>query len=101
MQRIDSRTVELTPLEMDIRDDAAEEWDGTTDPYDFIHDRAAQYGGVVQADFADYLAACMRGDSVDGWREGMPFAGSTISHVTEEGYVYLADGRGILPEEGR
>jgi putative lipase involved disintegration of autophagic bodies len=95
MHRIDSRTVELTPLEMDIRDDAAEEWDETTDPVDFIHDRSAMYGGVVQEDFVTWLAVSMRGASVDGWREGQPFAGSTIRRVGTDGVVTLANGRQV------
>lgn len=96
MHRIDSRTVELTELENDIFRDAAEEWDETTDPVDFIHDRAAQWGGVVQEDFVMWLAANMTGRSVTGFETGKPFAGSTITGVRNqrgEVVMVLADGR--------
>ena len=95
MQRIDSRTVELSPLENDIFKDM-EEWDEATDPVSFIHDKSAEYGGVVQEDFVMWLAANVTGRSVTGYETGKPFAGSTIAGLrTHRGKIVmvLADGR--------
>jgi hypothetical protein len=80
MQRIDSRTVQFTLVEMDIRQDT-EDWDETTDPVEFILDTAATYGVTVQEDFVYHLAIDMVAGSTDGFVLGKPFAGSTIEVV--------------------
>ena len=97
MHRIDDRSVELTPLENDIFKDM-DEWDEATDPVSFIHDRSAEYGGVVQEDFVMWLAANVTGRSVTGFETGKPFAGSTIAGLRirrGEVVMVLADGRTV------
>ena len=101
MKRIDNRTVELTPLELDIRDDAAEWWDESTDPHTFIYDRSAYYGGVVQEDFADWLAESMV-LGAHGFHIGMRWAGSTVTGMDVQTHaVYLTLANGTTTSVGR
>jgi len=97
MKRIDNRTVELTPLERDIRMDA-DTWDEDTDPHDFIYRRAAEYGGVVQEDFAEYLAESMV-LGANGFHVGMRWSGSTVITMeiqTDRISLGMADGRSLV-----
>ena len=100
MQRIDNRTVQLNPLELDIRHDT-EDWDEDTDPHAFIYNRAAEYGGVVQEDFANYLAESMV-LGANGFHIGMRWAGSTVTGMDVQTHaVYLTLANGTTTSVGR
>lgn len=66
MNRINERTVELTDLEWALIDDADNDWAESTDPKEFILDRAVEYGGVVSEEFVNYAVEHMVAWSVNG-----------------------------------
>lgn len=95
MQRLTDRSVLFSEDEMTVLNDAHETWVEGTDPYEYVLNVAVLYGVTVSDEFAHHLADRLVAGSVQGYVVGTPFAGSTITHVTNEGAVHLANGHVI------